>query len=603
MASNRQQPSRPSSPTGLASGAGTARHGPRGLKGTAILEKKSNQSTAALAGQQRRHVSPTAASSLHTQTRRSPSSPSSDREENSSGLDAVKRSSRHKQQQRARPFIVDNDKSPTRRNVETPTQKRLRQHTSPLPTKDSSSPSTFSSSALSDSSAASASSSSSYGSSSGSVSSSSQRGAQQKTRPLPGFVKKRDISSTSLHQPTALPPKGITTSSLKRHRAERQLFARAGAPVPRPIALIPSSALPKISRSSSSSQQSHAPSSLSTLHRRRRSPEEKIVARHARAAYRSANDLNSLGNRKGLLHSLEERSVELIRHIGTANAEALGKFQNHVVNEATNRTRLSKKKGTNRGGGAMAVLDAQGRCFVKLLESGGKPPRTPYQRRMCETAPNYGIQRFDPGTNVQDIAKLGREILSLCKKIGSSMARVRRLLASPPVHTSRRLMNCGENPDQQEGVVQALNRAASFAGAAAPAERHLGRTFWSPLQSSLKTLASESRQRCMTVYGTQGAAACASPPRRVCSRRQSRRGLSPSSPFSTKRRRRGSASFSASSSSSSTARVMLPIMRRRAPTPPPPSKIPRSRRTTTSINTPSSSRSSSERRRLKKGVK
>lgn len=602
MTSNRQQPSRPSSPTGLASGAGTARQESRGLKGTATLEKKSNQSTAALAGQQRRHVSPTAASSLHTQHRRSPSSPSSDREENSSGLDAVKISNRHKQQQqRARPFIVDNDKTPTRRNVKAPTQKRLRQHTSPsspLPTKDSSSPSTFSSSALSDSSGASASSSSpsspssSYGSSSGSVSSSSQHGAQHKNRPLPGFVKKRDISSNSLHQPTALPPKGITTSSLKRHRAERQLFARAGAPVPRPIALIPTSALPKISRSSS--QQSHAPSSLSTLHRRQRSPEEKIVARHARAAYRSANDLNSLGNRKGLLHSLEERSVELIRHIGTANAEPLGKFQNHIVNEATKRTRLSKKKGTNRGGGAMAVLDAQGRCFVKLLESGGKSPRTPYQRRMCETAPNYGIQRFDPGTNVQDIAKLGREILSLCKKIGSSMARVRRLLASPPVHTSRRLMNCGENPDQQEGVVQALDRAASFAGAAALAERHLGRTFWSPLQSSLKTLASESRQRCMTVYGTQGAAACASPPRRVCSRRQSRRGLSPSSPFSTKRRRRGSASISASSSSSSTApRVILPIMRRRAPTPPPP-PIPRSRRTTTS---------SSGRRRLKKGVK
>ncbi len=272
-------------------------------------------------------------------------------------------------------------------------------------------------------------------------------------------------------------------------------------------------------RNIGNSNQSHGESRQKYL-------ENKKINRNAHAAYLSSNNLNSLRRGNGLLHSLNEENVQLIRHIETYNADALGAFQNYIMSKAIVRTRLSKEKGIKRGGGGMANLDYQIRCFVMLLESGGKFNNDSLEHEKCQHFKNFGIKPFSLNQNSFEIKKLALEAMSLCKKIGSSIARINRFIKSEKNTTSKRFMNCAENPDKEEGIIQALERASRFAGAMALADKHIGHSFWSHLQNTINLLAHETKQRCVTIHGTQGATACTFPPQKMCFQRRTRRKLS-----------------------------------------------------------------------------
>jgi hypothetical protein len=279
-------------------------------------------------------------------------------------------------------------------------------------------------------------------------------------------------------------------------------------------------------RNIGNSNQSHGES-------RKKYLENKKINRNAHAAYLSSNNLNSFRRGKGLLQSLNLENVKLIGHINIYNAEALGSFQNYIVSQAIKRTRLSKEKGIKRDGGGMANLDDQIHCFAMLLESGGKFKNDLSEHDKCKHFENFGIKPFSLNQNDFEIKNLALEAMSLCKKIGSSIARINRFIKSEKNTTSKRFMNCAENPDKEEGIIQALERASRFAGAMALEDKHIGHSFWSHLQNTLNLLAHETKQRCLTIHGTQGTTACTFPPQNMCFQRRTRRGLSHNTSFHT----------------------------------------------------------------------
>ena len=242
---------------------------------------------------------------------------------------------------------------------------------------------------------------------------------------------------------------------------------------------------------------------------------ERAHRRSAQAAFRSANNLVTLGGRTGSIRELASRHERLLQLVGSANHTAVSVFLFTIVVTSLRYTRLHKEKGAKSSNAHLAALDAFSSCFAASLERGGALPEGGL--KTCNQAKVRlvieGGTHLDPkeccGIHVSalpgggaGLKPLVKTMGALAKRIGSDLKRVRNFVVNQPEvsKAARRVLSCAASEEHsQEGIVEALHRAA----AEARSHESLGR-FWNSLETSISSQASKASTLCARTPEVKG---------------------------------------------------------------------------------------------------
>jgi hypothetical protein len=206
---------------------------------------------------------------------------------------------------------------------------------------------------------------------------------------------------------------------------------------------------------------------------------ERAHRRQAEAAFRAANNLATVGSRKGTIQELAETTAHLLELVGADNRRAVSTFLHETLISSLTHTKLHKQKGHKASGGHMEALDAFAACFGASLERGGKDPEggvascnqpkvmavidegRNLKRGVCcgiPVAPHTSV-----GTSLKPLVKhMGLR----AKKIGSELKRVHNFVVNQRDNTkvTRKVLSCAPSTDhEQEGIIEALRQAAAIA--------------------------------------------------------------------------------------------------------------------------------------------
>jgi hypothetical protein len=242
---------------------------------------------------------------------------------------------------------------------------------------------------------------------------------------------------------------------------------------------------------------------------------ERAHRRQAEAAFRAANNLATVGSRKGTIQELAETTAHLLELVGADNRRAVSTFLHETLISSLTHTKLHKQKGHKASGGHMEALDAFAACFGASLERGGKDPEggvascnqpkvmavidegRNLKRGVCcgiPVAPHTSV-----GTSLKPLVKhMGLR----AKKIGSELKRVHNFVVNQRDNTkvTRKVLSCAPSTDhEQEGIIEALRQAAAIA------RQHdrLG-SFWTKLSEHITSYADKASALCRRTPDLKG---------------------------------------------------------------------------------------------------
>jgi hypothetical protein len=243
---------------------------------------------------------------------------------------------------------------------------------------------------------------------------------------------------------------------------------------------------------------------------------ERTHRRQAEAAFRAANNLATVGSRKGTIQELAETTADLLELVGTDNRRAVSTFLHETLISSLTHSKLHKQKGHKASsGGHMEALDAFAACFGASLERGGKDPEGGIAS--CNQPKVMAI--IDGGRNLKRgvccgipvaphksvgfrLKPLVKHMGLRAKKIGSELKRVHNFVVNQRDNTkvARKVLSCAPSTDhQQEGIIEALRQAAAIA----QQQDRLG-SFWTKLSEHITSYADKASALCHRTPDVKG---------------------------------------------------------------------------------------------------